>query len=49
MDITALNARSSEVLATPGLIDKVIELGAAWRDEPQEGPDRKALVDLANA
>jgi 2-polyprenyl-6-methoxyphenol hydroxylase-like FAD-dependent oxidoreductase len=36
-------------LARPGLFDKVIALGAAWRDEPAFGPDRATLVALANA
>jgi 2-polyprenyl-6-methoxyphenol hydroxylase-like FAD-dependent oxidoreductase len=36
-------------LARPGLFDKVVALGAGWRDEPEFGPDRATLVALANA
>jgi hypothetical protein len=31
----------------PGVLDKVIELGAGWRDEPSLGPDRAELVAIA--
>jgi 2-polyprenyl-6-methoxyphenol hydroxylase-like FAD-dependent oxidoreductase len=36
-------------LARPGLIEKVMAHGAAWRDQPAFGPDRATLVALANA
>jgi hypothetical protein len=36
-------------LAGPGLLDKVIELGADWRDQPAFGPSRDELVALATA
>jgi hypothetical protein len=33
-----------EVLAEPGLFERVIELGGGWRDEPTFGPDREELL-----
>jgi 2-polyprenyl-6-methoxyphenol hydroxylase-like FAD-dependent oxidoreductase len=36
-------------LARPGLLDKIIELGADWRDQPAIGPSRDELVALATA
>lgn len=36
------------VLADTMLMDKVISLGAGWRDEPVLGPSRKELVSIAN-
>jgi 2-polyprenyl-6-methoxyphenol hydroxylase-like FAD-dependent oxidoreductase len=37
----------NQAMARPGVMEKVIELGAGWRDEPQIGPDRKELVAMA--
>jgi hypothetical protein len=37
------------VLARPGLMERVIELGAGWRDEPPIGPSRDELVAMATA
>jgi len=34
-------------MARPGVMEKVIELGAGWRDEPPLGPDREQLVAMA--
>lgn len=49
LDIAFVLELPEVALARPGLVDKVIEHGAAWRDEPAFGPDRAALVALANA
>jgi 2-polyprenyl-6-methoxyphenol hydroxylase-like FAD-dependent oxidoreductase len=37
------------ILARPGMFDKVIELGSDWREQEPFGPDREALVAMANA
>jgi 2-polyprenyl-6-methoxyphenol hydroxylase-like FAD-dependent oxidoreductase len=49
VDILGVLELPEVALARPGLFDKVIALGAAWRDEPAFGPDRTTLVALANA
>lgn len=48
IDVAMAQARPDEVLARPGLLDKVVELGGGWRDEPSVAPDRATLVELAN-
>lgn len=45
--IGGLLATADEVLAEPGIVDKIITVGAAWRDEPLPGPGRAELVALA--
>ena len=35
-----------EVLAEPGVFDKVVELGANWRDEPTLAPTRDELLAI---
>ncbi|HTZ07799.1 MAG TPA: hypothetical protein VMB72_01935, partial [Acidimicrobiales bacterium] len=42
--IGSLVALPSEVLAEPGLLDKVVGLGASWRDAPAFGPSRQDLL-----
>jgi 2-polyprenyl-6-methoxyphenol hydroxylase-like FAD-dependent oxidoreductase len=49
LDIAFVLELPEVALARPGLFEKVIEHGAAWRDEPAFGPDRAELVALANA
>ncbi|HEX7166248.1 MAG TPA: FAD-dependent oxidoreductase [Acidimicrobiales bacterium] len=44
-----LQHTAEEMLAQPGLLDKVIELGSGWRDAPAMGPSRQELVALVNA
>jgi hypothetical protein len=34
------------VVAEPGIVDRIIELGKDWRDEPLPGPNRDELVAL---
>jgi 2-polyprenyl-6-methoxyphenol hydroxylase-like FAD-dependent oxidoreductase len=49
LDIAFVLELPEVVFTRPGLFEKVIEHGAAWRDEPAFGPDRAELVALANA
>ncbi len=35
-----------KVLAEPGVVERVMELGRGWRHEPLPGPDREELVAL---
>jgi 2-polyprenyl-6-methoxyphenol hydroxylase-like FAD-dependent oxidoreductase len=42
--IVGMLERTEEVLATPGTVERVIELGAQWRDEPFYGPNREDLL-----
>jgi 2-polyprenyl-6-methoxyphenol hydroxylase-like FAD-dependent oxidoreductase len=48
-DIASLNALPEEVFARPGLFDRVIELGAGWRDAPVLGPARSELLATVGA
>jgi 2-polyprenyl-6-methoxyphenol hydroxylase-like FAD-dependent oxidoreductase len=49
LDIVGVLDVPADALGRSGLFEKVIEHGAAWRDEPEFGPDRAALVALANS
>jgi flavin-dependent dehydrogenase len=42
--IAGLLQGTDEVVATPGLFERVIELGAGWRDEPTFGPGREEFL-----
>jgi 2-polyprenyl-6-methoxyphenol hydroxylase-like FAD-dependent oxidoreductase len=42
--IAGLLASPDEVLGAPGFLDRVVELGAGWRDAPGAGPDRAELL-----
>jgi len=35
-----------QVLGEPGVVDRVVELGSGWRDEPLPGPTREELLAL---
>jgi 2-polyprenyl-6-methoxyphenol hydroxylase-like FAD-dependent oxidoreductase len=48
LDIAFVFELPEVALARPGLFEKVVAHGAAWRDEPAFGPDRATLVALAN-
>jgi hypothetical protein len=37
-----------EALAVPGMSERVMELGAGWRDESVPAPPREELVAIAN-
>jgi 2-polyprenyl-6-methoxyphenol hydroxylase-like FAD-dependent oxidoreductase len=49
MDIVGVIELPEVVLARPGMFDKVVELGANWRDQPVLGPSRDELVAMATA
>lgn len=40
---------ADEMMAEPGFLDKVIDVGAGWRDAPATGPSRAALLELVHA
>ena len=48
-DVLMVQATPEEVLSRPGLLEKVLELGGGWRDEPRLGPDRPGLLELVHA
>jgi flavin-dependent dehydrogenase len=37
---------AADVMARPGLLDKVIAMGAGWRDEPVPAPSRAQLLSI---
>ncbi|HWD51712.1 MAG TPA: tryptophan 7-halogenase [Acidimicrobiales bacterium] len=49
IDIVAVLELPEAVLDRPGMLDKVIALGADWRNEPSIGPTRDDLVAMATA
>ena len=49
IDIAGVLDTPDAVLARPGMLEKVIELGADWRNEPAIGPNRDELVAMATA
>jgi 2-polyprenyl-6-methoxyphenol hydroxylase-like FAD-dependent oxidoreductase len=46
LSIAAVLASPEEVFATPGVAEKVIELGANWRDDPVFAPTREELLAI---
>ena len=44
LEIVGVMANPDEVFARPGMFDKVVELGAGWRDEPSLAPSRAELL-----
>jgi 2-polyprenyl-6-methoxyphenol hydroxylase-like FAD-dependent oxidoreductase len=47
LDVVSMNARAGDVLARPGMMERVIELGLDA--EPPPGPSRAELVDIVGA
>ena len=47
--IGSLLSLPEEVLAEPGFVDRVIEVGAGWRDAPSAGADRAQLIATLSA
>jgi flavin-dependent dehydrogenase len=45
--IASMLTKPDEVFARPGLFEKVVELGAGWRDAELMGPTREELVTIA--
>jgi hypothetical protein len=46
VSVAMVLSRAADVAARPGLLDKVIGLGAGWRDEPILGPSRAELLSI---
>ena len=46
LSIAAVLASPEDVFAQPGVAEKVIELGAGWRDEPVFAPTREELLAM---
>jgi 2-polyprenyl-6-methoxyphenol hydroxylase-like FAD-dependent oxidoreductase len=49
LKIAGVLALPDEVLAAPGMFERVIEAGGAWRDAPIVGPDRDTLLKTVAA
>jgi hypothetical protein len=49
LDIRLVLHGPDEVFARPGLREKTLRLGSAWRDQPALGPDREQLLRLVSA
>lgn len=49
LDVVGVLHTPEDVFARPGLFEKVVELGGDWRGAEPLGPDRAALVKMANA
>ena len=49
IDIAGVIATPDEVFARPGVIERVIELGSGWRDEPLPGLSREELLAVVGA
>jgi hypothetical protein len=47
--IGGLHSLPEEVMAQPGFVDRVIELGAGWRDAPSAGASRSQLIATLSA
>jgi 2-polyprenyl-6-methoxyphenol hydroxylase-like FAD-dependent oxidoreductase len=48
LSVVGLLATKDEVFGWPGMTDKVLSVGAGWREGPVFGPDRAELVKLIN-
>ena len=46
LKLVGVLANPDEVLAEPGVFEKVVELGANWRDEPSFAPTREELLAI---
>jgi hypothetical protein len=42
--IAGLLESIENVFALPGMFERVLELGAGWRDEPTYGPSREEFL-----
>lgn len=45
-DLMGCNALAAEVLASPGVFDRVLQLGDGMQPDPPPGPDRTAVLEL---
>ena len=46
VSVAMVLSRPADVMARPGLLDKVSDLGAGWRDEPVPAPSRAELLSV---
>jgi 2-polyprenyl-6-methoxyphenol hydroxylase-like FAD-dependent oxidoreductase len=46
LSVTMLLSRAADVMARPGMLDKVMALGAGWREEPLPAPSRDKLLSI---
>ncbi len=49
LDIASLLAPTEEVMARPGMFERVIEVGSGWRDADPGGAGRAELLELVDA
>ena len=49
LSVFGLQCLPEEVLGAPGVFDKVVSLGAGWRDAPRLGPSREELLSIVAA
>jgi len=46
VSVAMVSSRGADVMARPGLLDKVTALGAGWRHEPLPAPSRGELLSI---
>ncbi len=46
MKVVGVIANADDVMAQPGVFEKVVELGANWRDDPSLAPTREELLAI---
>jgi len=46
VSVAMVLSRAADVTSRPGLLDKIIALGAGWRDEPIPAPSRAELLSI---
>jgi 2-polyprenyl-6-methoxyphenol hydroxylase-like FAD-dependent oxidoreductase len=49
LDVAMVLNTPAEVMARPGMEEKVAEMGRRWREEPALGPSRSQLVELVSS
>jgi len=49
VNVAMVLSRGADVMARPGLLDKIIALGADWRDEPILAPSRGELLSIVGS
>jgi 2-polyprenyl-6-methoxyphenol hydroxylase-like FAD-dependent oxidoreductase len=49
VSVAGLLRSGEELFGEPGFAEKVLEVGAGWRDQPDFGPTRDELVKIVNA
>jgi len=46
LSVVGMLQTPEEALGRPGVFEKVVALGASWRDEPRFGPTRDELLSI---